>query len=74
MEERGDKNLGQPAVWLHSLHFFAPTIGLVLCCCESSSPPASWDWFSSRLLPSIEIIWHQDNSCPWALYLLLQRA
>ena len=35
-------------------------------------PPSPWDWLSSRLLPSTVLIWHEDHSCFWALYLLLE--
>lgn len=50
----------------------APDTGLFPSYCGSSSPSVSWEWFSSRLLTSEDIIWHQDHSCFWALRLRLR--
>lgn len=50
----------------------APNAGLFPSYCGSSSPSVSWGWFSSRLLTSEDIIWHQNHSCFWALRLRLR--
>lgn len=48
-----------------SHHWTISTLG------ASSSPPAFWDWFSSRFLTLKDVIWHPEYSCSWALRLLL---
>lgn len=79
MREWGGKNLCQDAVWLHFLHFFTPIRNpipshhwTISTLSGSGSPPAFWNWFSSRFLTLEDIIWHPDHSCSWALCLLLR--
>lgn len=79
MREWGGKNLCQDAVWLHFLHFCTPICNpipshrwTISTLSGSSSPPAFWDWFSSRFLTLKAITWHPDHACSWALRLLLR--